>query len=77
MAKSPVGAAGLHWLAKEITWDDRHHSGRVSATVANGVRLELAVYAFDSPVRSPFVVNLMMIAPSVERFADLVASFRP
>jgi hypothetical protein len=77
LGKSAAAAADLHWLAKDVVWDDQRHVGRLSASLANDVRVQLAAYSVERPGREPFVVNLFLMTQQPERFADLLASFRP
>jgi len=76
-AGSGVGGAQLRWLGKEITWDDTRHEARIGAEFGGGMRLALGAYAVVREGQPPFIVNVMIIAPSIDRFAKLLDSFRP
>jgi hypothetical protein len=77
LGKSAAASADLRWLDKGITWDDQRHVGRLSASLAGQMRIELAAYSVERPGREPFIVNLFLMTRQPERFADLLASFRP
>ena len=73
---SVAGKAEFRMIAKEVVWDERAHVGRFSAVVGEATGVELAAYSVRRPGQQPFIVNLMITAPEVKRFAALLASLR-
>jgi hypothetical protein len=77
IGKSAAAAADLKWLDKAVTWDDQHHVGRLSASLAGQMRIELAAHSVEHAGREPFIVNLFLMTRQPERFVDLLPSFQP
>ena len=74
--ESLPAAGPLHWGDKQVTWTDGEKRARLEGSFGADMRLELTAYSILRPDHEPFIVNVMMISPDAERFANVTGSLR-